>query len=345
MNEKTMRWNARIGKMKAGCGLALFFILMLACVSAFSLNSALKNADGPQTMTVSQLVHEEVDMGMYVSVTGLAAYDMGYEETDEDDDIVATYYFMVDNRSDDMVLIKHASATLPNEKRGRVTVEGMTRPIPTDLKTLLKEDAAIFDQNGLQITTKFYINAAQTPPILESSVILLFFSVIASVLCVIPFLFPSHVFVLKPLNTKMSISREKPKLKATGTFVEIKDMDTLRIGKGTRKFNNVTANLVKSGEDGLMIYIHHIFKNMVYGFTVNTTVTDWAIFIKPDSVQSIESGVLYGWKDELAIRIMYLGSKGKLETAFIHLENVADQTKVVLVMRKMGFPVRIGKEV
>ena len=93
MNEGVLRWKGRIGSLKLGCGLILVFAAIITCAGMAGLSTALNNPDTPQEVTVAQLVNGDIATSRYVSVSGVAAYDLGYEKS-EDGKTTATYYFM-----------------------------------------------------------------------------------------------------------------------------------------------------------------------------------------------------------------------------------------------------------
>jgi hypothetical protein len=338
MNEGALRWKGRIGSMKGGCGLLLILAIILICFSVSQINTAMKNPDEPRVTTLTELVNGDLGTGMYVEVSGIAIYDAGYSKT-EDNTTTETYYFLIDPDTGDMILIKHHSALIIGKEDGYATVSGMTRSSASDLKSAIKEDEATFTTDGLRTTSKLYIADGQEPPDMSTNVVMLVIMIIITVLCSIPFFFPSIVFAPYPLDTTIPVSTARAKIKATGKFQKLKSREPLEIGKGMQKFNNGVANLILRAELDLMIYIHHIVKTKRYGVTLNTTESDWAIFLNGENVQSVESGKILGWKDKLAIRFTYMGPKDKEQALFILLENAGDQAQVVELLRKMRFQV------
>ena len=272
MNINALRWKGRIGGLKSVSMILLLFLVFIACASAISLNTALRNPDGPQPVTIEALVNDEVGTGRHVSVTGLAVYDIGYEQT-EDGKTTSTYYFVVDVETGNMVLVKHSSALLVAKKNGVATITGMTRSMPTDLKDAVKEDGPLITKNGLRTTTKLYVADGAVPPSTGANAVFFVVSVIVGAVCCIPFFFPSKVFAPLPLDITATRAEGRPAVKATGTFVQIKSIDPLDIGKRTQKFTNAVANVIPRGEHDLMIYIHHVMTTKTYGITVRKTKT------------------------------------------------------------------------
>lgn len=342
MNEKTLRWKARIGSLKFGCLIVLIGAVILACVGISGVMSAINNPDEPQAVTVSQLVNDEVQSGRYVSVSGLAAYELGYEKT-EDGSVTETYYFIVDSTSGDMVLVKHDAPMLVAKKTGEATVVGMTRRIPTDLKEAVEEDTSVYAKNDLQTTTDLYVADGQKPADLGGSAVILAVGGVVAALSIVPLFFPGTVFAAYPLDPNAQPPAERGPIKATGKFRKLKSMEPLEIGKGTRNFSNAVANVIPRGERDLMVYIHYILRTKTYGITVNKQETDWGAFINDDNVQRIEAGKIYGWKDKWAVRFQYQDEKGKSQTLFVIFESTGTQVDFVNLLQKMGFEVVTGE--
>jgi hypothetical protein len=314
----------------------------LACIGIAGVISAISNPDEPQSVTISQLVNGEVKSGQYVSVSGLAAYELGYEKT-EDGDTTETYYFMVDSDSGDMILIKHDAPMLVAKKTGEATVVGMTRSVPSDLEDAMEEDTSVYAENDLQTTTDLYIADGQEPASLGGSVVILAVGGLIAALSIIPLFFPGTVFAATPLDPNAVPPSQRGTIKATGQFCKLKSMEPLEIGKGKRNFNNAVANVIPRGERDLMIYIHYILRTKTYGITIKKQETDWGVLINGDNVQLIEAGKIYGWKDTWAVRFQYLGEKGKSQTLFVIFENAGTQVDFVNLLQEMGFEVVTGQ--
>ncbi len=341
MNERVLRWKGRIGSLKVGCGLVLVLAAVVACAGLGSLSTALNNSDTPQTVTVSQLVNGDVATSRYVSVAGMAVYDLGYEKS-KDGKTTETYYFLIDARTGDMVLVKHTSALVVARQNGAATVTGMTRTPPTDLKDAIKEDETLFTQNDVRTTTALYIEDGTMPPTKGNSIVLLLVGLVGVGLCCIPFFFPGTVFAPYPLDTTVPPPTERYGVKATGKFTQLKSVDPLEVGKTTRKFSNAVANVVPVGEQQLMIYIHHILKTKTYGITVNTTITDWGVFLRHDHSTDVTAGKIYGWKNKWATRFQYPNAKGKTDTLYVIFEEAGAQAAFVKLLRTMQFSVVTG---
>ncbi len=338
MNESVLRWKGRIGSLKLGCGIILVLAAIVACAGIANLSTALKNPGAPQTITLAQLINGDIGSGRYVSVTGLAAYDIGYEKT-EDGKTTATYYFVIDPNTGDMALIKHTSALLIAKQSDIVTITGMTRAMPSDLKDALKEDESLFATNDLRTTSVLYIEDGAAPPTTGASMVFLVLGLGVAVLCVIPFFFPGVVFAPHPLDTTVAPPTERYVLKATGMFTKLENVDPLEVGKTTRTFTNAIANVIPLGEHEVMIYIHHILKTKTYGITVNTTVTDWGVFLHNERVSAVAAGKIFGWKDKWAVRFQYPNAKGKTATLYVIFEEAGAQAAFVKLLRAMQFSV------
>ncbi len=338
MDERALRWKARIGSLKAGCGIVLILAAVVACTGMASLRTALQNPGVPQEVAIPQLVNGDVAAGCYVQVSGLALYDLGYEKT-ENGKTTASYYFLADPDTGDMVLVKHTAVLVAEKQPDMVTFTGMTRLPPTELKDALKEDEALLANNGFRTTTALYVEAGAHPPTKGRAVLMLALGVIGVGLCCIPFFFPGQVFAPCPVDAVATPPTGPYAVKATGTFIQLKSVEPLEIGKATRRFSNAIANLISLGNQELMIYIRYILKTKAYGITVKTTVTDWGIFLQPERMDEVTAGKLYGWKDKWAVRFRYPDATGKPATLYVIFDNPGAQAEFVKRLRAMGFTV------
>jgi hypothetical protein len=317
------------------------FAVLALCIGMANLSVVMDNADTPQVVTMAQLVDGDVTTGRYISVSGLAAYDVGYEQT-ENGTTKTVYYFLINPNTGDMVLVKHPTVTITTQEVDNVTVTGMTRFMPADLKDLLKEDEPLFAQNEVRTTSTLYLEDGATPPSESGSITTIVVGLICASLCSIPFLFPSIVFAPYPLDMTAALPTERFDVKATGKFIQLKSLDPLAIGKNKRNFANAIANIIRVDENELMIYIHHILKTRTYGITVNTSITDWGIFLNKNTVSAVESGKIFGWKNKWAVRFQYPNAKGKVETLYVVLDDAGAQVAFVKLLQRMLFSVVTG---
>lgn len=338
MNEGGLRWKGRIGSMKGGCSIVLILAVILACVAGISVDTARKNSDTPQEVTITQLVEGEIETLQYVTVSGMAVYDANYYKT-EDGKTTETYYFLVDLETDDMVLVKHSAPTVYGKQPEDVTITGMTRSPASDLKTEMEKDQAEWEAEGLRSTSKIFVADGQTPPSLGSSVALLLGALGVAGVCVIPLFFPGTVFAPQPPDTTAMPPAGRPALKAAGTFQRLKSVDPLEIGKGTQHFNGAVANFIPRAERDVMIYIHQIVTHKRYGITISRRETDWGAFLNGENVQAVESGKIYGWKDKWAIHFLHTNAKGKNDHLYLVFEDAGGQADVVSQLEQLRFQV------
>lgn len=343
MNEKALRWKARIGQSKLGCGIVLFIAIILACVGASLLSTALKNPGGqPHAVTLQQLVAGEMSNNTYVRITGLAAYDWANYWVEEDGQRKETYYFLVDADTGHMILIKHHSPYIIVAKSGEITLTGMVRPLSSSLRKLVQEDEGLFRKERLQTNFDIYIADGQSPPNLPSSAVLLIVGLLGCGLGVIPFFFPGNVFAPHAVNRAAPRPAQRPALTVTGKFQKLKHLDPLEIGKTRQNFTRAIGNLIFRGERELMVYIHHIVRTKTYGVTVSTTESDWAVFINSANVQSIRAGKLYGWKDTWGLALQYTDDRGKGQKLYLHFEDEGSLAQTVEMLEQMRFVVELG---
>ena len=343
MNENSLRWQGRIGGLRGVSMFALLFLAMIAFVAGMMMISAFKNPGGPQSVTINQLVNGEIAKGKYVTFSGLAAYDIGYEEMDESGAVTTTYYFMIERNSGDMVLIKHSSPTVIAKANGMATVTGLTRFMSLDLQNLVKADLPLIQNEGLNTSTSLIVVDGDAPPKAGPSTTVFLLCVIGGLICVVPFLFPSTIFATYPLDATSPRPEGRPPIKASGKFTELKSIKPLKIGVKKQKFNEATANIIARAERDLVIYIHHVMTTKTYGITVRKTESDWAAFVNGDNVVSVEAGKILGWKDKWTVRFQVTGVKVEPEVLDLIFEGPGDQALVAELLQKMKFDVVAGE--
>ena len=74
MNETLLRWKGRIGSLKSLAFLVLIFLVIFIFPVGHNLIIAFKNPSGAQTVSISQLVSDQVGTDLYISISGTAAY-------------------------------------------------------------------------------------------------------------------------------------------------------------------------------------------------------------------------------------------------------------------------------
>jgi hypothetical protein len=128
-------------------------------------------------------------------------------------------------------------------------------------------------------------------------------------------------------------------VRASGRFLHLKQVrPSIVTGKRTRRFEKAVANIVRLGNNRVMIYIHHVLRSYVYGVRVGTQESDWGVFLDQDSVQKIEPGTLYGWKNRHAVRIEHI-QKEKPQTLVVSFEQPWGLSLFVKRLRLLGFAV------
>jgi hypothetical protein len=340
MTESWLRWQGRISGLR---GIALVVGLgavVVLLVSGFMLVTAIRNASGPRDVSISQLVSGDVGNGYYVRVSGVALYDSGYEETEDDGTPTRNFYYLLDPGTGGMVLIQHTSAILVKTEPEEVTITGMTRSIFSDLKSIMREDETAFEEAGVQPSWKVFVKDGDVPPSANTGFVGTIASAVVLILCFIPFFFPALVYAPHPVDATAPLPAERPLVYATGRFAQLTQVEpTIEIGRKTRKFNNVVANFVPMSDRTLMVYIHHVLKSKAYGITVRTEETDWAVFIDGNNVQRIEPGRVYSWKDRLALRFEYAEPGEKTEELYLLVDEPGDQRGLIIALERIGFSV------
>lgn len=345
MNETSLRWQARIGGLKALSVAVLFIGGLCGLIQIENLQSASRNPGTPVEVTIEGIVNGQVETGKYVSVSGIAVYDAGYEET-EDGRTVATYFFLVDDATGHVVVTKAREGTTAGRTTGVLTVKGMTHNTASELEGLIREDGPSLAAEGFATSSKVYLAEGETPPNITTTQVILLLLVVALLIGVVPLFFPSVVFAPKPItSTSMepTAGPERAVVKAWGRFQQLKQVrPSIEIGKRRRKFQNAVANLIPLDHGNLMVYIHHVVRTTMYGITVGKREADWGVFFSPRNAVQVEPGVMYGWKDRVAIRFRYTGDAAKQEELIVSFDRGADQARFARLLREMGFRVGTG---
>jgi hypothetical protein len=343
-DEVVLRWKGRIGSLKLLSLIVIVIALLLSILGIIRLSAALKNPGGyPTSVTLEQIVNDQVDNSTYIQVSGYAVYESLYEYV-EDDTVKDVYYGIVDDIYGYVVLVKASDANLETRFDGYVQLIGMLHSTPSDLKRLVIEDRPEYEVNSLIITEKYYIMEGEAPPSPVNSGIILVFSLGVALIAIAPFFFPSIAFSFVPpvvgsADQELPIHRD---IKATGRFIQIKSVQpNLIFGRRIRKFNNSVANVVRLSEDDVMIYIHHIQQTKLYGvITVGKHESRWAVRMNFRTVMKVEPGKVYGWKDRFAVRVQHKGWGKKPETLYITFGTAVEQAYFVRLMRT--YRIRVG---
>ncbi len=242
MNETRLRWKARIGASKPFAFLIVLFSLLFLWILIASLQKALKNPSGPQQVTIGQLARDEIEMDRYITVIGLAAYRMNYQETN-DGKLVAIIYPLIDLDTGEVIFVKSSRIDLANKsEEENVTISGMTRTTPSDLKQLIQKDLPDITTAGLKTTALLYVLEGEKPG--NASALLMQIAGIGLLLllCAATFFFPSVVFRPYPLQIPAQAIQDKPGAKATGLFQQVIRMEPkLEFGQKRRKCQHPAA--------------------------------------------------------------------------------------------------------
>lgn len=334
MSETMLRWKARLGSLKPLLGIALIFAILAVYREAGRLVAALNNPGAPRPVMLAQLVSGEVGIGRYVSVSGTADYDLGYEKT-VDGKPTALYYFLIDPDDGAAVLIKHHATQLAAEP---ATITGMTRSAPVDLQAAIKQDARRLAARGQTATPWLYVEDGALPPAMGRVLLHLAVSIVIGGLCVAALFLPRAVFV--SASPPAPASAERSRVQATGVFTELHSVEPLELGKRAQRFTNAVANIIPLGEDGVLLYIRYVLKTKTYGITTRTTVTDWGVYLRSEQDVVVSSGKLLGWRDKWAVRAQYPTAHGKPATLYLIFEEAGAQAACVALLRARRFTMR-----
>lgn len=341
MDEDSLRWKARIGAIKwlGMVGVILCGILLIIVLG--SLRTALNNPRQAQPVTIQQLVDGSINTGQYVTLEGNAVYEEGYEEV-EGSSVVATYYLMLDEIYGYIVLVQASSNNVATRDSGYGTLTGMTKSTGTDLRDLVRSDAEYYAEYGYVITPNLYVAEGKKPsdPGVQG-----FLAVILAggfALGIVPFFFPTTVFIPKAVEMTAAGLQAKAKgfgIKATGRFLQLKKIKPQIVpGKRTQKFNEAQANIISLDGGNMMIYIHHVVR---YNF-IPISKTHWGVFLAPRTTSGIQPGLKLGWKDRPAVEIRYPAKDNKIETLLVTFDHAGEQADFVKALREKGFRVGTG---
>jgi heat shock protein HtpX len=162
-------------------------------------------------------------------------------------------------------------------------------------------------------------------------------------LCVATLFFPSTVFFPQPVEATAAPAAGEFVTKATGRFRKLAKLEpAIEVGKGARRFREVVARLVPLEGQQVMVYVHLVESQGVYGIPLFQQRSNWAIWIDPANTLSVEPGKLLGWRDRCAAQVQYSGDKGKLQTLILTFDDAGAQLAVLSALQQMGFAVGTG---
>jgi hypothetical protein len=343
MNESLLRWKGRIGALKPLAFFIAIFLVIFLFPVGHGLLTAVKNPSGAQTVSIAQLVSDQVGTNRYVTVTGTASYKLAYTETDNGSTI-AVIYPLIDGNDHVLVFVRTTHTEVQYESDAQVTITGMTISSSTELTDAITKDLADINSAGFQTSKDIYIEEGQKPGNLLISLVEIAALGFSGLLCIITFLFPSTVFGPFPVQSVAPGTEiKKGPTKATGTFQQVNKMQPLEFGRTKRKFQSANANLFFAEDNSLGVYIHFVFTQRVYGIQVRKQETDWMILVKPSQIIAIEPGKLYAWRDTWAVSVRYKDSTDKNQTLLISFDSAALQADFVDFLRKRNYAVSSGQ--
>jgi hypothetical protein len=343
VSDSALRWKGRLSRLRL---LALLLgivgvVLLIAGVVTFA-NARENDPARPLRVQVGHLVRGEVSTGRYVTVSGLTDYDIFYTQTTESGSTVARYYFLMDEEGRNIVLVEADGYPIVQDDFVPATVTGVVRSTASGLKTLINSDLGDIHNAELETNVELYVEEGATPPTMEFAGALLIGGVVLLALAIVPFTVPGAIFGPAPLEATVAPTGGDPGAKATGVFQNLKSVNPLQVGRGTRKFDSAVANLVPLNDRRLLVYIHHILTTRAYGIKVSQRETHWGVFIGQDTVVDIEPGKLYGWKPQPAVRLRYRDDKGKERDLVVSFNHAAAQAGFISMLKQMGFVVGSG---
>lgn len=346
MNETSLRWKARLGGLKGVSLLALLAILALWLVSGERILQAIQGPASPAAVPIGDLLVDRAGTSRFVSVSGFASYDVGYEET-SDGQVVASYYLLVDHQTGEALVVRAATPGLTGREPASADVTGVVHDSPTELEDVVAADVSWFTKQGIALDPSFYLAEGERPMALATALALLAGSLVLGALCLPPLFLPGIVFAPRPVEALVAAppgrtSREG--LRATGRFQQLKRLEpAIEVGKRRQRFTRSPANLLQLPDGDLLVHIHFILRTKLYGVvTVHKQESDWGIILRRVDPWQIEPGILYGWKDRRALRFLHQEMGRQPETLYLSVDDGQAQSDLVQRLRGAGFPVGMG---
>ncbi len=257
MDETTLRWRGRIGSLKGGAVVVLIAAAVVLYLGIGNLTTARANPTEPQPKALSELVGGTVGTDSYVSISGYAVYEMGYEKVEEDSGrTTESDYLLIDYELGYVVVVKADTARVDDRTEGWVTVSGMTEYPPTDLRELMENDLPNWIDEGFDGTAQLYVKEGAKPPSESTALAMAVGGGVAILMSALVFFFPSVVFAPMAVLPGVVTNPDQLKLgvKATGRFLRLKRLQpAIEIGRGAMKFSNVVANIVSLQDRRILI--------------------------------------------------------------------------------------------
>lgn len=338
MRDILLRIRGVIGSLKPLTVIILILaaILLVKAVSDFVV--VLRSPVAPHAVSVSEIVEGQVATKTYVSVSGYAYYEMGYTE-EENGSTVATFYWLADETTGHIAVVKASTRTTHDRTSKNATVIGMTARTPSELKSIVKQDIGDLRDEGFEIGADVYVREGAKPPDLLITLLLMSVAGAVTAVCLLLLLFPTIVFEPGPVPVVAGPVKGNEGIRASGRFLQLRQVrPSIDIGKRTRRFDRAVANIVRLGNNRLMVCIHHVLRSYVYGLRVGTQESDWGVLLDHDNVRRIEPGTLYGWQNRYAVRIEHI-QRDKPHTLVVSFEQPWGLSLFIKRLRLLGFPV------
>ena len=342
MDETWPRRLARIGALKP-YALGIGVVALVVLVSLIpTLQTALNNPTEPQRVQIGQLVRGEIGKNRYVSVAGIALYQLTYEET-ENEKRVATLYGLVNVATGELILVR-TTQPLPNVEQEAVTITGMTHSVPTDYRTVIEGDLPMLTEAGLTATADLYLADGEKPGKANTLILGITALGLLVLLCAATLFFPSTVFRPQPVAAGTVPAAGTSVIKATGRLQKLKQLEpSIETGRGTRRFREANASLVPMEAQRLMVYIHYVLRQTLYGIIpLGRQESHWAAIVDPSHTRDVEPGKLYGWRDRWAVQMRYQDEKSKLQALILSFDDAGAQAGLLKALQEMGFSVGGG---
>src|SRR5512135_2081280 len=133
----------------------------------------------------------------------------------------ADYYYLLDDRTGNMLLVKSPTLIPDSQTSKSVTIYGLTHNTESELRDLINSDHSKFTASGVQTSSALYLGEAEVPPSPIGNVLTVAIIVILILLSIASFFFPNIVFAPMPIDGSLVAGDYTSNVQATGRFLKL----------------------------------------------------------------------------------------------------------------------------
>jgi len=331
VNERWLRWQARLGASKLPVWFAAITAFLFLGMLAPDLTGALGHLTGPRRVTIHQLINQ-TQLNQYVRVAGTARYDLAVKQI-ENNRVVGVYYALVDQDTNEMVWVRSAEPTKEamKSKPQHVTLEGITCPTMPNVRARL--NAILFTSSAM------HLNANQTPMNIGLAGLIVAGLGIVILVGVVAIFCPQTVFVPEPIPPAALFATGEPGMRVSGFFHRIRRLQPwIEFSDAVKHLREVTGELVFLKDRCLFVRIHHIAWHSPTSISAPREI-EWGALIVPDHLLKIEPGKLYGWHDRWAVRLTYCDADNVPRALIVSFNHSGAQAEFINWLTHLGYSV------